>query len=452
MDQFNPTAEPLPDENNPALLRLANDLEVPLRRLRLLIRFGRAAGELACIGEPDTAKDRATLQDPEPWPEPVRAGELLGRMTHAIAFHVVMHRHLALVAALWAMHTHIAGEFDRTPRLVIHSGRVASGKTTLLSVLSYLVLRPLTICAATPKSLLHSLKGRPTLLIDDASALLQGNTQIRALIRNGCCREGPRLLRMTRSGVPQQVDLFTPVALALDGDVPPMLSGRALGIPLEPFKHGETAGPLDAAATENLLEMRRMIARWTQDRDRAPTDPAAQPECRDPNWLPLLAVAGEIGPEWANRTSDAMKLARGVSATSELERLLTDLRAIVAGIRTGQLVLRGRDGNPIGDYDRIRSIDLIEQLCVLQHCRWNEHGKNGQPITPHALARILAAANIHPAMLRFNTGNEYGKGIMLRDRGYLFSQFEQAFERCLPFYTPNTTNVYGGRTVVQLCN
>ena len=440
MDQPTTTVEPLPDENDPGLLRLASELHLPVQKLRQLIQFGRAASKLAGIGEPETAKHRPNRHDPEPWPEPVNAGELLGRITHAIGFHVVMDRNLALLAALWAMHTHIAGQFGRTPRLVIHSGRVPSGKTTLLSVLSRLVLRPLTICAATPKSLLYSLKHRPTLLIDDASDLLHGNTQVRALIRNGCCREGPRLLRISRSGLAEQLDLFTPVALALDGDIPPMLSGRALGIPLEPLKYGESPGPLDSAATENLLEMRRMIARWAEDRDDAPADAAAPPpQCRDPNWLPLLAVAGEIGPEWASRASDAMKLARGVSATSELERLLADLRAIVDGIRSGKQSLRGRDGKPIADHDRIRSIDLIEQLCILEHCRWSEHGKNGQPITPHALARILADANIHPAMLRFHTGDENGAGIMFRDRGYLFSQFEQAFERYLPFHLREKT-------------
>ena len=438
MDQPDTTTELLPDEDDPALLRLAQDLNIPPRKLRLMIEFGHAADELAGIDEPDIAEHRPNIQDTELWPEPVRAAELLGRITHAISYYVVMDRHLALVAALWAMHTHIAGEFGRTPRLVIHSGRVASGKTTLLSVLSCLVLRPLTICAATPKSLLHSLKRRPTLLIDDASALLRGIAQIRPLIRNGCCREGPRLLRMNPFGLAEQVDLFTPLALALDGDIPPMLSGRALALPLEPLQYGESAGTLDAAATENLLEMRRMIARWAQDRDDAPADAAPPPQCKDPNWLPLLTVASEIGPEWASRTSDAMELVRGVSATSELERLLADLRIIVGEIRSGQVLLHGRDGKPIGDHDRIRSIDLIEQLCILQHCRWSEYGKNGQPITPHALARILADANIRPAVMRFHTGDENGPGIAFNERGYLFSQFEQAFDRYLPVHTSGT--------------
>ena len=440
-------AGPLPDDENPKLARLAKELNLPPRKLRLLIRLGRTAGELAGFDEPHGANEPP---DPEPWPEPVRAGELLGRITHAIAFHVAMDRRLALVAALWAMHTHIAGQFSRTPRLVIHSGRVASGKTTLLSVLSSLVLRPLTICVATPKSLLHSLRRRPTLLLDDASALLQGNREMRALIRNGCCRAGPRLLRMN-SGLAEQIDLFTPIALALDGDIPPMLAGRALGIPLEPLKYGETAGPLDAAATGNLLEMRRMIARWAQDRDDVPAD-AAAPECRDPNWRPVLAIAAEIGPEWRGRAGDAMKLIRGVSATSELERLLTDVHTVVDEIRVGNRWVRGRDGKLIADHDRIRSIDLTEQLCVLQSCRWREHGKIGQPITPNALARILAGADIRPAMFRFHTGDEPGY-LIQRSRISLLPI--RAGLRALPAIQPaggSGVMFTGGYTVVQLCS
>lgn len=373
---------------------------------------------------------------PTPWPEPVRAGELLARITHAIAFHVPMERHLALTAALWAMHTHRVAEATRTPRLVIHSGRVACGKTTLLSVLSCLVLRPLTICAATPDALLEAITRRPTLLIDDAAALLRASRDARILIRNGCCRSGARLLRMGRrsrgrSG-PQAIELFTAVAVAVDGDIPPLFAGRAIGIPLEPLPFGEVPGPLSPEALDNLCEMGRMIARWASDEEVTPAGAGALAGCCDPNWQPLLSIAAAIGDEWSTRTTEAMKRLRGVSATSELERLLSDIRAVIQDFRAGQCSFTGPDRKQIGDYDRIRTIDLIEQLCVAESGRWSEHGRNGQPITPHALARILAAANIRPGMLRFHTGDENGQGLAFNDRGYLFTQFTQAFQRYLP--------------------
>jgi hypothetical protein len=41
-------------------------------------------------------------------------------------------------------------------------------------------------------------------------------------------------------------------------------------------------------------------------------------------------------------------------------------------------------------------------------------------------------------MLRFHTGDEYGAGIAFNERGYLFSQFEQAFDRYLTVNPPMT--------------
>lgn len=389
---------------------------------------------------PHRPSGRVSFPSPEPWPEPVRAGELLDRVTNAIAFHVHMDGNLALVAALWAMHTHATGRFTRTPRLVIHSGRVASGKTTLLSVLSCLVFRPLTICAAKPNSLIEVIGDRPTLLIDDAAALLQGNPDARALIRNGCCRSGARLLRMRRGSQPEAIDLFTPIAVALDGDIPPVFAGRAIGIPLEPAPFGETPGPLSPEAVGNLSEMGRMIARWAADETASDAVAlaglsaiahSAKAECHDPNWQPLLAIAAAIGDEWRTRAIEAMKCVHGVSATSELERLLDDIRTVIHDVRAGHCRFTGHDRKPIIDHDRIRSSDLIEQLCSVESDRWGEHGRNGQPVTPHALARILTGAHIRPGMLRFHTGDENAPGVSFRDRGYLFTQFTQAFGRYL---------------------
>lgn len=454
MDQPNLEAILPPDADDPesvrreanrTLDRIAKRLGLTPQKLRRMIEQGRTAEILALANQSGPVgsyhpSGRFGLPDPDPWPEPVRARELLGRITHAIAFHVHMDGHLALVAALWAMHTHALAQVTRTPRLVIHSGRVASGKTTLLSVLSCLVLRPLTICAAKSNSLIEAIGDRPTLLIDDAAALLQGNRDARALIRNGCCRPGARLLRMQRGSKPmsrpQAIELFTPIAVALDGDIPPIFAGRAIGIPLEPLPFGETAGPLSPEAIDNLSEMGRMIARWAADDGEALADSAALAGCRDPNWLPLLAIAAAIGDEWKGRVTEAMKRVRGVSATSELERLLGDIRTVIHDVRAGHCPFTGPDRKHIGDFDRIRSIDLIEQLCRVESSRWREHGRNGQPITPQALARTLADANIRPGMLRFHTGDENGPGVSFRDRGYLFTQFDQAFERYLPMRAP----------------
>lgn len=441
----------LPDDADDQAVRhdeesIPGDVEEILRQFAEEGRVGEAPG-LENAREPEPPyhpSGRDDFADPAPWPEPVRAGELLARITHAIAFHVPMERHLALTAALWAMHTHRVAEATRTPRLVIHSGRVACGKTTLLSVLSCLVLRPLTICAATPDSLLEAVIRRPTLLIDDGAALLQASRDARILIRNGCCRSGARLLRMGRrsrgpSGL-QAIELFTAVAIAVDGDIPAIFAGRAIGIPLEPLPFGEAPGPLSPEAIDNLSEMGRMIARWASDEDdlsaaalaKADLSAVAHGAKADPNWRPLLAIAAAIGDEWSTRTTEAMKRVGGVSATSELERLLSDIRTAIQDIRAGRCVFTGPDRKPIGDYDRIRTIDLIEQLCLAESSRWSEHGRNGQPITPHALARILGGADIRPGMIRFHTGDENGQGVSFRDRGYLFTQFNQAFARYLP--------------------
>ncbi|HEX5281594.1 MAG TPA: DUF3631 domain-containing protein [Micropepsaceae bacterium] len=436
-------AESARREANRALDDIAKRLGVSPQKLRRMIEQGRKREILALANRglpPELCDPSANidLTPPRPWPEPVLGSELLRRMSHAIAFHVHMDPYLALTAALWAMHTHDPERFERTPRLVIHSGRVTSGKTTLLSVLACLVSRPLKICAAKPDALIDALADRPTLLIDDAAALLQGNRDARTVIRNGCCRSGAQLLRKGRAR-PQAIDLFTPMVVAFDGDIPPVFAGRSIGIPLEPMRFGQSAGPLSPEALDNLSEMGRMAARWAADtEDDPPPEAATLAHGDDPNWQPLIAIAAAIGDEWLGRTIEAMRRARDVSATSELERLLRDIRKIIPEHRAGRRPFTGPDGKQIGDYDRIRSIDLIEALCSMEHCRWAEHGRNGQPITPHSLARILANAHIRPGLLRFHTGDENGQGLVFQDRGYLFTQFTQAFEHYLPFYVPDT--------------
>jgi hypothetical protein len=229
---------------------------------------------------------------------------------------------------------------------------------------------------------------------------------------------------------PQAVDLFTPISIAIDGDIPPVFAGRSIGIPLEPLKCDEAAGPLTPEAIDNLSEMGRMAARWAIDTaNDPPPDAAALAECRDPNWLPLFSIAASIGDECKTRVIEAMKRVPSLSGTAELERLLSDIRTVMRDIRDRRRLFLGPNKKPIGDHDRIRSADLLKDLHSHEDGRWREYGRNGQPITPHALAQILSDAKIRPGMLTFHTSDENGPGESFQDRGYLFTQFDQAIER-----------------------
>jgi uncharacterized protein DUF3631 len=94
------------------------------------------------------------------------------------------------------------------------------------------------------------------------------------------------------------------------------------------------------------------------------------------------------------------------------------------------LLLSG--GRFILDRDRIRSADLARLLCDNEGQPWQEWGRLGQPITPNALARLLAETGIQPATMKFRTADQTGRTPDLTERGYLHAQFTGAFERYLP--------------------
>src|SRR5690242_19558556 len=88
------------------------------------------------------------------------------------------------------------------------------------------------------------------------------------------------------------------------------------------------------------------------------------------------------------------------------------------------------------DRDRIRSADLARLLAELEGRPWHEWGRSGQPITPHALARILSDAGIRPTTRQFHAAFKKGADGAFYDKGYLHDQFADAFARYLPEWQP----------------
>ena len=224
---------------------------------------GRMGSDLYKRQVPRREHPSLSFLNPEPWAEPVPASALLQDLTTTITDYVAMPGPLALAVSLWAMHTHILDVCETTPRLVITSSQPACGKSALLNLLSQLVARPLDLCDADCRGILWSLGYRPTLLIDDPSALFAGK-EMRAVLRNGRRRKGGCFIRRVDTYV-RRIDIFTAAAIAVDGNIAPMLRDRCIEICLDPLKPGETVQRIGSAPDEVLSLLARRMHRWAAD-------------------------------------------------------------------------------------------------------------------------------------------------------------------------------------------
>jgi hypothetical protein len=124
---------------------------------------------------------------------------------------------------------------------------------------------------------------------------------------------------------------------------------------------------------------------------------------------PHMCAAGITRPQRARKVAlQAYVNASGADTQSRLELLLGDVRDIFMKLGC----------------DRLSSVELIEELVKVEPRPWAEYGKSGKPITQNKLAWLLKGANlgIAPEVIRTASGTP---------RGYLLSQFAEAFERYL---------------------
>ena len=135
--------------------------------------------------------------------------------------------HDRVAFALWALHTHVFARFGYTPRLVLLSPVENCGKTTVLTLLLGLTNQPRLTADTTPAALFRSMHLGSTLLIDEADNLhIQRNATLRAIL-NGGHQVGQTVERVIQGEV-KTSKIFTPVAIAAIGDLPPPLMSRAI--------------------------------------------------------------------------------------------------------------------------------------------------------------------------------------------------------------------------------
>jgi hypothetical protein len=163
----------------------ADRLDVRLGALDKLVEAardqpGRAAPDTAGRGRP------LEIADIEPWPEPLSGADVFGEISATIRRHVVLDGAAADALALWVMHTHAIDAAYVTPRLAITSPEKRCGKTTLLTLLSRIVSRPLSAANMTTATLFRVIgAAHPTLLVDEADSFLGENGEMRGIINAG---------------------------------------------------------------------------------------------------------------------------------------------------------------------------------------------------------------------------------------------------------------------------
>src|SRR5262249_17456448 len=115
----------------------------------------------------------ASVEETEPWPEPIDVQALLSDVMGKIRKYVVMRDEQAVVCALFSALTWVHADAARhSPILAVSFPDPDAGKTTLLGVFKFLVFRTLAVVEMTGPSLYRITdRSHPTLIVDQADTL-----------------------------------------------------------------------------------------------------------------------------------------------------------------------------------------------------------------------------------------------------------------------------------------
>jgi putative DNA primase/helicase len=346
------------------------------------------------------------------WPRPVNGAHLLDSLVKTIRRHVVVSAEAAVATAAWVMFTHANEAFSKLPMLVITSPTRGCGKSTMLTVLTCTVRRPLATSNATPAVLFRVINQEsPTVLLDEADTFMTKNDALRGLIDSGHSRNAGCALRCEK-GQPRKFNTASPIAIAAIGSLPTTIEDRAVVIEMRRKSASEKVPELTSDAEVEIRKLGQMAARWANDnmariRTIAPTIPDSLHNRSEDNWRPLLAIGECAGGKWPKELRQAaVTLTKFRETGNEVIELLLlrDLKPIVEKFKNEKA---------------IPSAMLVKRLVDMEHRPWPEINRGG-PLTAPRMARILKPFGIQPGLVRVGTEVI---------RGYRPAQFKDAFER-----------------------
>ena len=372
------------------------------------------------------------LEEVEPWPEPVDGAALLEELGQVLRRYVVLPAMAPETLALWIVHTYAFELRNVSTYIGLGSPQKRCGKTTLLSVLSELVSRPVVASNISPPALFRVIEeARPTLLIDEADTFLQANDEMRGILNSGYTRKTAYVVRVANKTVQgsefrvqgwkksgrhepgsesgselRRFSCWCPKVIAAIGRLPETLLDRCIPITMQRKMADEACERLRNLDGQVL---RRKCARFVADHveDIGAAQPELPAKLNDRAadiWEPLLALADLAGSDWPKLARDAaLKMSAGVVEGSIIGALLMDILV--------EFMER--------DVKRIFSRDLVGVLNQLGERPWVELRK-GKEVDGLWLARQLRPFGVRPKAMWI--GEVAGKG-------YEKGDFEEVWHR-----------------------
>jgi hypothetical protein len=167
------------------------------------------------------------------------------------------------------------------PYFACNQCRANSGKTTLISVVGFLVSRGLSCVEASEAALFRTVELHcPTIIVDEADQVFVDNEFLRSVINSGWTR-GTGVLRCDgEENTPRLFSTFCPKAIGMKGrKLPDTTLSRCIIIDMRRKKPLDRAEHFKHIDDGGLAELRRQCMRWATDnverlRDVAPKMPS----------------------------------------------------------------------------------------------------------------------------------------------------------------------------------
>jgi hypothetical protein len=247
----------------------------------------------------------------KPWPGKV---ELSKAFTEAVELHrrfVFMTEPQAVVTVLWEGTSYFAHLLEIQAYLAITAPTRQCGKTTLFTLVSLFVQRPLVASNLTSAFLFRSVeKYQPTLITDEAQAILQKNEDLAEIYNAGHVKRTAYVGRMEKIGETQVEKLFRtfgPKVLALKGKIKDdSFQERCIEIRLARMVAGDLEEDFwDVLQSEPEVftpARERFLRAITDSLDAIKAHRPSLPEFADgrtkQNWRPLWILAELAGDDW----------------------------------------------------------------------------------------------------------------------------------------------------------